>query len=241
MIDRSDGTVVGAAAGLPPPWIDSVGGGEAWALFQATYHAEPADGFILDCLGTLRALVRGKTAATAGHVRLARVNKLLHQQFDASGDVDRVVWMPSHRAEHEVGVALKSGGTYLTHADRSAINLADRLAKAAAAKHRVPADVRARIAADEANAEAIAILVGRITHAANNCDIAGLPRRDSAPTDALGAWRKKKRGTPSRSRTVALRPPTLGGAHPREDSRWMAVQPLPCTLDALASAGTTML
>ncbi len=84
--------------------------GGAGALCQATHHAEPADGFVLDCLGTLRALTRGKVAATAGHVRLARINMLLFQQLDTPSGVGRVTWMPPYRSEHEVGVAQKSGG-----------------------------------------------------------------------------------------------------------------------------------
>ncbi len=88
--------------------------------------------------------------------------------------------------------------------------MADKLAKAAARKHRVPAEVRERLAADDANAETMAIILGRLTYAANNNTAP--PKRDSAPTDALGAWRKKSRpGAPSRSRTAVHRPPALGG------------------------------
>ncbi len=153
--------------------------------------------------------VTGRSAATGSRARLARINRILHQQFDDPSDVSRVVWMPSHRAEHEVGVVTRSDGTPLTSIDREANDLADKLAKNAARKHRVPAEIRARLAADDAHAESIAIILARLTHAANNATVA--PKRDSAPSDGLGAWRRSRPGAPSRSRTAAHRPPALGG------------------------------
>ncbi len=142
VIDNVSTSIVGSASGRPPPWVDSVGAGEAWALYQASFYAVPYDTFVTDCIGTLRALLKGRLAATAAHSRLARVNRLLFTHFDAPEDARRVVWMPSHRAAREVGVAIKSDGTPITEVDRAANNLADRLAKSAAAAHRVPADIR---------------------------------------------------------------------------------------------------
>ncbi len=108
VVDRDSQSIVGAAAGLPPPWINSVAGGEGWALFQASQYAEPPDTFVVDCLGTIQALARGRMRSLAAHSRLARVNAMLFTHFDDPEDVKRVTWMPSHRPEHEVGVTEKT-------------------------------------------------------------------------------------------------------------------------------------
>ncbi len=213
VVDSVGSAIIGSASGLPPPWIDGTGGAEAWALYQASLHAEPPDTFVTDCLGTVRALMKGKQAATAAHVRLARVNRLLYTHFDTPEDARRVVWMPAHRAAHEVGIALKSDGSCVTAIDRTANALADRLAKSAAAQHRVPDDIRERIAEDQLSVRTAAMMLARITHAANNRPTP--PRRDSAPTDRLGAWARpcngRRSGGRTRTRGASQRPAALGG------------------------------
>ena len=55
----------------------------------------------------------------------------------------RVGWMPSHLKESELGMAMKSDGSYVNQRDLQGNMLADQLAKRAVEFHRVgPADVK---------------------------------------------------------------------------------------------------
>ncbi len=113
------------------------------------------------------------------------MSSLLFTHFDTPEDVQRLVWMPSHRPHHEVGVTEKSDGTELTDIGRTAVFLADRLANAAAARHRVPGHCHARIDDETKEVIAAATSLARVTHATNN--VPGSQARDSAPTDRIGA------------------------------------------------------
>ena len=39
----SEGNITASAYGVPPPWVDDIGGAEAWALLQAAMRAMPGE------------------------------------------------------------------------------------------------------------------------------------------------------------------------------------------------------
>jgi hypothetical protein len=73
LVGISESRPVAIAAAVPPPWIDTIPGAEAWALFciLAASHSLPS--VITDCLGNLRTLLEGREAAVAARRPLARV------------------------------------------------------------------------------------------------------------------------------------------------------------------------
>jgi len=59
VVISKDGRIVAAASGVPPEWIDDIGGAEAWALYQAARFAVPGGcRYISDSLTTIRSLRR---------------------------------------------------------------------------------------------------------------------------------------------------------------------------------------
>ena len=58
-----DGQVIAAAYGLPPPWIDDIGGAEIWGLHQSILVTTPCSPAWVDCLPVLTALEKGLQVA----------------------------------------------------------------------------------------------------------------------------------------------------------------------------------
>ena len=85
---------------------------------------------------------------------------------DTAGPM-QVVWMPAHTAAHDVGVRVKSDGTLLTAVDRRANDLADKLAKAAAAGRRFQEEVRRRLREEADQVTEMAVWLARVTVHAN--------------------------------------------------------------------------
>ena len=58
------GYITAAARGVPPPWIDDIGGVEGWALLQAAMHSIPGQNrYLSDCKSGVDVLVAGKEKA----------------------------------------------------------------------------------------------------------------------------------------------------------------------------------
>ena len=112
---------------------------------------------------------------------------------DTAGPM-QVVWMPAHTAAHDVGVRVKSDGTLLTAVDRRANDLADKLAKAAAAGRRFQEEVRRRLREEADQVTEMAVWLARVTVHANRFPVG--PRetvRDSLAA-VRGARSKKNAG-----------------------------------------------
>ena len=179
------GNIIAAAHGAPARWIDTVYGAELWALWQAARLAAPGSSFRTDCLSVLQVFVKGKRAACSGSSKLARV---WHGVFAAFDDQDTaavdIAWMPAHTAATDVGVSSLSNGETLTADDRRANGEADRLAKAAAALHRVPDGVRKPMAERMVIRRQLGRWIGQATAIAGNYTAPdGTTWRDSKPAD----------------------------------------------------------
>ena len=205
----SIGRRLGAASGVPPPWIESITGAEAWALLMAVRSAAPGASFKTDSLNCADTIRKGKAWALAPTRPLARVWRDLFSTFDDPSDAESVVWMLAHSSSSDVGVLCLGNGTKLTDLDRDSNHAADKLAKSAALAYRVPVAVRTEIAAVHSVTYTMAQYLGRATFAANHHHLP--PHRDSAPTPAHA--RTPAPPTPLRERCppASARPPALGG------------------------------
>ena len=95
-----------------------------------------------------------------------------------------VAWMPAHTSATDVGISVLSDGTTLTANDRRGNEEADRLAKIAAAQHRVPECIRMRMAAEMEIAVQLKRWIGQATAIAGNFVAPdGTIWRDSKPAD----------------------------------------------------------
>ena len=131
------GTVLAAAYGVPPPWIDDSGGAEAWAMLQASLHSMlgPAP-YWSDCLPLVQAMHKGSSVATDPKDPLARVYALLHVAIEDTNP-DCFGWTPAHLGGYDVGRARKGDGAVVTAVDKQANDLADGLAKEEVELHRL--------------------------------------------------------------------------------------------------------
>ena len=113
-----------------------------------------------------------------------------------------LVWLPSHTASTDVGVAMRSDGRPLTAIDRAANARADQLAKQQAQAARVPAKLRGDILAQEQSAMALAQGLAQVCVAAHDYAVDGHGRvRDVAPSASAVADRASAgcRSCPSRA------------------------------------------
>ena len=77
------GCIVGSAYGTCPPWVDDIGGAEAWAMLQATILAVPGKGkFWTDCQPLLLMINKGDGIASDPKNIYARVHSLVMAQLD---------------------------------------------------------------------------------------------------------------------------------------------------------------
>ena len=122
---------------------------------------------ITDCESVRTGCVQGRTRTTAHGSIYARAWAVIHSVGD-EGDLSLpVVWMPAHTAEWQIGTAAKSDGTFLSDADRDANGLADRFAKAAAARRRMSCAIRDWIITQDAEVAEMATWVALVTVQAN--------------------------------------------------------------------------
>ena len=61
-----DGDVAAVAYVVPPPWIDTIGGAEAWAVHKASSWARPGSQFRVDCQPCVDVVVVGPAVVGLG-------------------------------------------------------------------------------------------------------------------------------------------------------------------------------
>ena len=147
LVGLADDIPVALAAATPPPWIDTIPGAEAWALFVVLNNCMDLPKVTTDCLGNRRTLLGGQEYATASGRPLARIwaaifaccEDALLSQLD-----EMLTWGPAHTSWATLGSRLKSDGSPLSAIDWRANGVADAAAKLAANKHRAPVEIRKR-------------------------------------------------------------------------------------------------
>ena len=199
------GTTVGAAFGVPPPWVKGIEGAEAWALLQALRFSLPAEcTYWVDCLPLLTAVGKGPSSALDPKNVLARVHGLIHANLDDDA-AKQVGWMPAHLSRKEIGIAKKSNEELVTLQDLRGNTIADVLAKQGADTHRVPASEVALWKALHTTMVERAIWIGVATQAANDHD--DFPFKDSEASrwqaDAKARARLAKKSGSSEKRRRA--------------------------------------
>ena len=201
----ADGTEKATAHGVPPAWIGSIFGAEAWAVLQAVTCAGSSAILRIDCKAAVDILCAGKAQA----VRASRITAPVWADiFAAAGDTppEDVSWMPAHTAAADVGCRRIGNGQLLTADDRRGNDIADRLAKRAVEVHRVPSHIRKAIAEQERRVDDMAWWVARVTIAANSWGHLALRDSDPAPDRRARASPRQRR--PAKREEIPL---ALGG------------------------------
>ena len=162
--------------GCPPQWCRTAAAAEGWALLMALSLNPFPPNMRTDCLGLLQIAEGGIARATAADRPMARLWSQIGIALD--GDVSVLmsqgclVWMPAHlSAAAAVGHASLSNGAKMSMVDWRANRLVDALAKQAAAGRRAPMAIRRLLESGRVAAKHAAKLLGRVTHAANNCEL----------------------------------------------------------------------
>ena len=126
-----------------------------------------------------------------------------------------VVWMPAHTAASSVGHAECGDGSVLTADMRQANDRADELAKRAAAGIRVSEGCRAGLKEQFLEARALAVFLGRLTHAAATHMMPdGRVARDSS--GHIGPPARRRAARPARADPLSIvGPPARGDAFAR--------------------------
>ena len=203
------GQVVAAAYGVPPPWIQDIGGAEAWALFQSLLVTSPSKcRYWPDCLPVHLAVQKGISIASDPKNVLARVHGMMLTALEDTSP--RVVgWMPSHLTldDLKLQMAKKSDGSLVNEQDLEANGLADTLAKRAVEYHRVSrAEVRMWAEKME-RTKTRAKWIGIASHAANNVEKYPFSDSEASRWRAEAAQRTRenaKKGVDGRRRRRVL-------------------------------------
>ena len=220
VVVAEDGQLLGCAHGAPPSWVTSAGAAEAYALYKVLALNPFVPRIVTDCLGVLHTLCRGPHDAVAANRANARLWKLIGGCLDGTTwqeAAKSVTWMPAHGSRAVIGTALKSDGTAVTARDWRSNRLADALAKAAAARFRVPHDARHVVKTALRAYEHAAMVAGMVTHASNNHYVstttpdgayAHRKRRDALPPAKTSGLAEAKTSRP----TATAAPPAATAA-----------------------------
>ena len=211
VVATTDVHLLGYGRGCPPSWCRTAAAAEAWALRVVPSICPFTPAMRTDCLSLLRTAEEGPASATAPSKQLARIWCLIAGMLD--GDFDclcgsrQFVWMPAHQTLSSVGERKLSSGMRLSFVDWRANRLVDALAKMAAAEWRTSEAVRKLLDSAAAAVKHSAMLLGRVTHEANNHEIA-VTGDDGVITkmrvrDATEAPRSYKRKVQAVNRTSA--------------------------------------
>jgi len=167
-----DGSLLGFGRGSPPPWCRTAAAAEAWALQVVLTICPFPPAMKTDCLSLLRTAEQGTCRATNWCKTLARIWSTIANSLD--GDItrlstnERLVWMPAHQTLAMIGEKKLSNGRRLSCIDWRANRLVDSLAKQAAAQKQLATDVSKALDSGAAAVKHSVMLLGRVTHAANN-------------------------------------------------------------------------
>ena len=171
MVALDNGIPVALATATPPPWIDTIPGAEAWALYAVLSMCFQLPRINTDCLGNRKTLLDGMEAATAASRPLARVWAAIFTCCEGAlvSQLDEMLtWGPAHTSLATLGTRLKSDGRPLTAEDWRANNIADAAAKIAARRHRAPTVIRQRLLQLRAAQRYGAAVAGTACKEANN-------------------------------------------------------------------------
>ena len=90
VVIADNGSLVAWGSGVPPSWIDSAAGAEAWALHTAVLHSPWIPRVLTDCLGLIKTAEQGTPAATGSSRQLARTwNMIAHSLPGLVGGLGR--------------------------------------------------------------------------------------------------------------------------------------------------------
>ena len=127
--------------------------------------------------------------------RYARIWAVIHSALDDGDRCHIIKWMPAHTSKASVGSARCSNGKTLTKEMRLANQMADSLAKDAAATVRVPESFRRETKKNFRRAVELAVFVGQLTHEASARKMAdGQVIRDSQACDRQRQVARLERG-----------------------------------------------
>jgi hypothetical protein len=198
-----DGQLLGFGQGSPPSWCYTAAAAEAWALQVVVGMCPMPPAMRTDCLSLLRTAEDSISNATAPSKQLARVWQMIITALDGNLQclAGLLVWMPAHQSLRSVGEMKLSSGQRMSVVDWRANRLVDALAKASAAEVRSLEPARLLIASASEAVKHAAMLLGRVTHAANNHIVTVTAEDGSTSTrrlrDAVEAPRchKKRKAT----------------------------------------------
>ena len=158
---EADGSMSAAARGRPPIWAEGIHATELWALLMAVQSSAPSCPLRIDCLAVQQGSQKGAQWATAPNRVFARAWGPLAASLE--DDPHRVVWMPAHCTQSDIGHKFLSDGTMMQDMDVVANAFVDRHAKSIARQDGVPPQVKQRIAHRWARVTAIAKWIGQCT------------------------------------------------------------------------------
>ena len=167
-----DGTILAAARGCPPAYVDTIYGAELWAVQMVVTRALAGMvRVVTDCESVQTGCRQGHKWTTAPGRVYARSWAVVHATGDDGELLVPVVWMPAHTAAWQIGMVVKSDGTLLSAMDRDANDLADKGAKVAATGRRVAEAVRALLRAEAGEVADMARWIAMVTVLANHFDM----------------------------------------------------------------------
>ena len=190
--------LVAAACGRPPWWATGIHAAELWALLQGALCTDPFCKLWVDCRSVLLGARRDLAWARAGTRRLARawgpLAAVLH------GGTCRVAWMPSHCPRSgPCGRALDCGDP-LTVDLIAGNDAADKLARRAAERDRLPEEQRTFVRLTGQRLTSLAKWLGRVNAVSNAFPFPGVSSqkiRDAAgPIGSTAAQRCKRKEPP---------------------------------------------
>ena len=172
VVVSKEGDLMAFAQGVPPGWVRDSAGAEMWALFVVLSCNPGLPRTVTDCLGLLDMMARGVEEATRACRPMARLWAMI---FRCTGTVvptfgpeDDFIWMPSHCTAATALFTLKSNSCPVSPVEWRANRLADGLAKHAATKGNMSANLLDNLHRANACVECAAAMVGTTSWHANN-------------------------------------------------------------------------
>ena len=161
------GTVVAAAYGVPPSWVDTIQGAELWAVQMVLASIALPEKIYTDCKTVQMGVNASAAWAGCSKRRYARIWTVLHVGLDHGEEARRVVWMPAHTARSRIGEAKCGDGSVVDEHMWAANQLADLLAKKGAGMVAHSPGLIRDLAGRAKLTRQVAIYVGQLTFEAN--------------------------------------------------------------------------
>ena len=162
---------MGLAKAVPPEWIKTASEAEAWALLLVLQEVVGIPRITTDCLTVVKMAEAGIGRATDSRCLLARTWGEITSMV--GGDLSELAkalrWMPAHVTAVSFSNREDSRGNRIGPIDWRANQIADALAKQAAATCQTRVKAEQMIEAAEEAVEFYGAMLGRLAHLANNC------------------------------------------------------------------------